>query len=45
MGGSTAACVRLVRVKQDVGPSGVVTERGVFHFCSSNSVRDQENPH
>ncbi|WP_279590432.1 hypothetical protein [Rummeliibacillus suwonensis] len=30
---------------QDVGLSGVVTERGVFHFCSSNSVRDQENPH
>ncbi len=30
---------------QDVGPSGVATGRGVFHFCSSTSMGDEENPH
>ncbi|WP_186725791.1 hypothetical protein [Rummeliibacillus sp. SL167] len=28
---------------QDVGPSGVATGRGAFHFRSSISVWDEEN--
>ncbi|WP_280524835.1 hypothetical protein [Rummeliibacillus suwonensis] len=31
--------------QQDVGPSGVATGRGAFHFRSSSSVGDEENPH
>ncbi|MBO2536493.1 hypothetical protein [Rummeliibacillus suwonensis] len=30
---------------QDVDPSGVATGRGAFHFRSSSSVGDEENPH
>jgi len=30
---------------QNVGPSGVATGRGAFHFRSSSSVGDEENPH
>ncbi|WP_312753265.1 hypothetical protein [Rummeliibacillus suwonensis] len=31
--------------QQDVGPSGVATGRGAFHFRSSISVGDEEKPH
>ncbi|WP_312753898.1 hypothetical protein [Rummeliibacillus suwonensis] len=31
--------------QQDVGPSGVATGSGAFHFRSSSSVGDEENPH
>jgi hypothetical protein len=31
--------------QHDVGHSGVATRRGAFHFRSSTSVGDEENPH
>ncbi|WP_186731318.1 hypothetical protein [Rummeliibacillus suwonensis] len=44
MGGSTARKSPIGSGQQDVGPSGVATGRGVFHFRSSCSVGDEETP-
>ncbi|WP_222434400.1 hypothetical protein [Rummeliibacillus sp. SL167] len=45
MGDQLPVKARLVRGGHDVGHSGVTTGRGAFHFRSSSSVGDEENPY